>query len=368
MRAAILDSVGEPVRVYDDVEIMEPRAGEVRVAIKFCGLCSSDLAVATGKFPISDPIILGHEASGVVESIGAGVTDLAPGDHVLLTPNPACGHCYFCQRDEYNLCVNGVSLASMALPDGETGLRHRGRRVLRGLGVAALAEKVITLASGAIKIPPALPLETACVIGCAVQTGAGAVMNTAGVEEGATVLVMGLGGIGLSAVQGAVIAGASTIVASDPVGSRRSMAARFGATHTIDPLAGDLDAAIMEITEGIGMDYVFETAGVAALIEQGVRLSRSGGTTVCVGAPPLEDGVNLENVVMFGTAEKKLCGCMLGSSHAPRDIPRLVRLWRAGRLDLDSLITTRRPLEEINEGLEDLRASRGVRTVIEIGG
>lgn len=366
MRAAVLEKVGEPIQIYNDVEIMEPRVGEIRVAVKYCGLCNSDYGILSGKFPIEGPIIIGHEASGIVESVGAGVTHLAVGDPVVLTPLPPCGLCYYCQRGNHSLCVNGMSLATMALPDGETGLRHRGRRILRGVGVAALAEQVVTLATGAVKIPEGVPLDTACVIGCAVQTGAGAVINTAKVEEGATVLIMGLGGIGLAAVQGAVIAGASTIIASDPITARRDTALKFGATHTLDPISEDIAATVMEISTGIGMDYVFETAGVAALIEQGVALTRSGGTTVCVGAPPLEDKVTLNNVVMFATMEKNLCGCLLGSSNALRDIPRLIRLWQAGRLDLDSMITARRPLEEINEGFADLKAGRGIRTVIEM--
>lgn len=366
MRAAVLEKVGEPIQIYDDVEIMEPRAGEIRVAVKYCGLCNSDYGIVSGKFPSEGPIIVGHEASGIVESVGEGVSHLAPGDPVVLTPVPPCGICYYCQRGQHSLCVNGMSLATMALPDGETGLRHRGRRILRGVGVAALAEQVVTLATGAVKLPQGVPLDTACVTGCAVQTGAGAVINTAGVEEGATVLIMGLGGIGLAAVQGAVIAGAATIVASDPIASRRETAAKFGATHTLDPSSEDVAAAVLEITAGIGMDYVFETAGVATLIEQGIALTRSGGTTICVGAPPVEDNITLNNVVMFATMEKKLCGCLLGSSNALRDIPRLIRLSQAGRLDLDSMITTRRPLEEINEGFADLKAGKGIRTVIEI--
>ncbi len=366
MRAAVLEKIGQPIEIYDDVEIIEPRAGEVRVAIKYCGLCSTDLGVITGKFPVEEPIIVGHEASGIVESVGEGVTHLAVGDPVVLTPLPPCGLCYYCQRGSHSLCVNGTSLSTMALADGETGLTHRGRRVLRGLGVAALAEKVVTPATGAVKIPEDLPLETACVIGCAVQTGAGAVINTAAVEEGATVLIMGLGGIGLSAIQGAVIAGASTIIASDPLAERRETASRFGATHTLDPMSDDVATTVMELTGGIGVDYVFETAGVAALIEQGVALTRAGGMTICVGAPPVEDGISLNNIVMFGTMEKKLCGCLMGSSNALRDIPRLVRLWQAGRLDLESMITARRPLAEINQGFADLQAGKGIRTVIEI--
>jgi S-(hydroxymethyl)glutathione dehydrogenase / alcohol dehydrogenase len=366
MRAAVLEAVGQPIVVRDDVEIIEPRAGEVRVRVRYCGLCHSDYSIVAGKFPVGGPVILGHEASGIVESVGAGVHHLAVGDPVVLTPLPPCGKCYFCQRNQHSLCVNGISLATMTLPDGQTGLSRGGSSILRGVGLGALAEYVITPASGAIKVDPDVPLDIACVIGCAVQTGVGAVLNTVAVEAGATVLVQGLGGIGLATVQGARIAGATLIVATDPIASRREAALRMGATHAIDPAEGDLHARIMALTANIGVDYAFETAGVAALIERSLDLTRSGGTTVCVGAPPLEDNVTINNVVIFASTEKKLCGCLLGSCNAPRDIPRLLALWRAGHLDLEALITSRRPLAEINEGFADLAAGRGIRTVIEI--
>jgi len=366
MRAAILEAVGQPIVVRDDVEIIEPRAGEVRVRVHYCGLCHSDYSVLSGKFPVFGPVILGHEASGVVESVGPGVTQLVPGDPVILTPLPPCGSCYYCQRGQHSLCVNGMSLATMALPDGTTGLSRGGQPVLRGVGLGALAEYVITPASGAIKVAPDVPLEIACVIGCAVQTGVGAVLNTARVETGATVLIQGLGGIGLATVQGARIAGATLIVAVDPVAARREAARAMGATHVFDPNAADLGAEVMALTGNIGVDYAFETAGVARLIETSLALTRSGGTTVCVGAPPFEDRVTLENVVVFASTEKKLCGCLLGSCNSLSDIPRLVSLWRSGMLDLESLITSRRPLAEVNEGFADLAAGRGIRTVIAI--
>ncbi len=366
MRAAVLEAPGQPLVIRDDVEIIEPRAGEVRVRVRYCGLCHSDYSVVSGAFPLTEPVIVGHEASGVVESVGAGVTHLAPGDPVVLTAAPPCGRCHFCQRGQHSLCVEAMGIMTMALPDGCTGLSLGGRRVLRGVGLGALAEYVITPASGAIKVAPDVPLDVACVIGCAVQTGVGAVLNTARVEPGATVLIQGLGGIGQATVQGARLAGAARIIVSDPVASRREAALRMGATHAVDPMTEDLAARVLALTGSLGVDYAFETAGLAALIESCLALTRSGGTTVCVGAPPFDQGVTIPNVVLFVTSEKKLCGCLLGSCNSLREIPRMIELWRAGRLDLEGLITARRPLAEVNEGFADLAAGRGIRTVIEI--
>jgi len=367
MRAAVLEEAGQPLKIYDDIDIIEPRAGEVRVRVKYCGLCHSDLGIADGSSPMVElPIILGHEAAGIVESVGPGAGDLAPGDHVVLTPVPPCGRCYYCQRNDHSLCVQAAGIVTGTLMDGETGLSRNGGRVTRGVGVAALAEMVVTPANGAVKVDPDIPLETACVIGCALQTGTGAVLNTARVEEGATVLIMGSGGIGISAVQGARLAGAAMIAVSDPIPGRREAALKFGATHTIDPTREDVATRAFELTGGIGMDYAFETAGVAALIETGLQTTRNGGTTVSVGVPPLDDGIEIPNVVLFTISQKKLCGCMLGGVNSLRDIPRLISLWQAGRLDLEGMVTARRPLEEVNEGLADLAAGRGIRTVMEI--
>jgi len=204
------------------------------------------------------------------------------------------------------------------------------------------------------------------VIGCAVQTGVGAVLNTARVEAGASVLVLGLGGIGLSIVQGARIAGAARIVASDPVASRRAAARAFGATDLLDPASDDVLQAARDLTAGVGSDYAFESAGRAALIQTALGAVRNGGTVVCVGAPPISESIVIPLAAGFVISEKKLLGCTLGSSNSLREIPRLVALWRAGRLDLEALITSRRPLAEINQAMDDLRASRGIRTVLAI--
>lgn len=366
MKAAILSEARKPIEIRDDVDVIAPRAGEVRVQVKYCGLCHSDLGFVTGKAPLMGPMIPGHEAAGVVESIGPGVANLSPGDHVILTPAPPCGLCYYCQRNQHSLCVNAMSILSGLLPDGSSGLQWQGQQVYRGCGVGALAEYVTLPATGAIKVDEDVPLDVACVIGCALQTGVGAVLNTAKLEPGATCVIMGLGGIGMATVQGARIAGASLIIASDPVAERRERALAFGATHAVDPTQEDLGAVVLECTGGIGADYVFEAAGKAVLVEQGIQLSRMGGTTVMVGSPAFEENLTVANVVLMQALEKKLCGCLLGSSNSLFEIPRLLRLWRQGLLDMESMITGRRPLHEVNEGFADLEASRGIRTVMEI--
>jgi S-(hydroxymethyl)glutathione dehydrogenase / alcohol dehydrogenase len=198
-----------------------------------------------------------------------------------------------------------------------------------------------------------------------VQTGVGAVINTARVEPGATVLVTGLGGVGLSIVQGAVLAGASRIIVSDPVADRRQAALAFGATDALDPQSDDVLTAAHDLTGGVGVDYAFEAAGRASLLELGLYATRMGGTTVIVGVPSMDEPVNIPPVALFATLEKKLLGSLLGSTNSLRDIPRLVALWQAGRLDLDALITGRRPLADINDAFDDLRAARGIRTVLD---
>ena len=365
MQAALLEGPGHALRVRE-ITIAAPGPGQVRVRVHHCGVCHSDLSIVDGTFPSPLPIVLGHEAAGVVDAVGPGVTALHVGDHVVLTPCPPCGTCYWCVRGEPTVCVNALAIQTNAFPDGSTGLALDGQVVCRGVGLGAFAEYVVTQANGAVKIPADVPLDVACVIGCAVQTGVGAVLNTARIEEGATVLVMGLGGIGLSIVQGARLAGAARIIVSDPVAARRATAVRFGATDAIDPRADDVATRVMDLT-GVGVDYAFDAVGRGSLIQAGLAATRTGGTTVCVGAPPIDDVVTIAMPALFVVSEKKLCGCALGSSNSLREIPRLIALWQAGRLALEALITARRPLAEINAAMDDLKASRGIRTVLSLG-
>ena len=362
MRAALLQSGGQPVEVVHDIDLEPPGAGEVRVAIVACGVCHSDVSLVNGTFPVLGPTVPGHEAAGVVSQLGDGVTELAVGDHVVLTPNPACGTCELCVRGQHSSCANAMSIATSTLPDGTTRLSRDGELVYRGLGLAGWADEVIVPVSGAVKIDPDVPLDVACVIGCAVQTGVGAVLNTADVQVGDSVLVLGAGGIGISIVQGAVIAGAARIVVSDPSEARREQAMRFGATDVIDPTVDDVTSVVTAMT-GIGVDVAFEAVGSGPLVETALAATRSGGSVVMVGASPIEDVVPVSPVMMMFT-EKKIMGSLLGSCWAPRDIPRLIALWQAGRLDLDAMVTSRRPLEEVNEAIADLEAGRGLRTVL----
>ena len=222
------------LNVVDDIDIADPGPGEVRVRASHCGVCHSDLGIVDGTFPNFGTIVLGHEAAGIVDAVGAGVTALQPDDKVVLTPIAACDECYWCLRGEYGCCVNAMAVTTGTALDGHTPLSRNGAPVLRGLGVGGFAEMVVTPASGAVKVADDTPLEIACVIGCAVQTGVGAVLNTASVEPGATLLVVGAGGVGI-AIAGARIAGAARIIVSDPVAGRRDAARRFGATDVIDP-------------------------------------------------------------------------------------------------------------------------------------
>jgi len=365
MRAALLEQADQPPVTVDDVEIVGPRAGEVIVDIDFCGLCHSDLSLMNGTFPTTTPVVLGHEASGTVLELGEGVTDLAVGDKVMLTPTPSCGACYWCVRDQASLCVQSSGILTHAFMDGETGLRRGDQVVYRGLGVGGFADHAVVLADGAVKLPEDVDLGVVSVIGCAVQTGVGSVVNLAKVEPGSTVLVMGLGGIGISIVQGARIAGAARIIVSDPVASRRDAAEGFGATDAIDPTSEDVIGTCQTLTGGIGVDYSFDAVGSSALVEAGFEATRNGGTIVAVGAGPIDHTINI-SAPLFAVSQKTLMGSMLGGVNSRRDVPLLIDLYRAGRLDLENMVTARRPIDELAEAADDMTAGRGLRTLLEL--
>jgi Zn-dependent alcohol dehydrogenase len=364
MRAAVLEAGGK--LEVGEIEIEDPRPGEVLVRVSDCGVCHSDLSIVEGSVPGPTPTVLGHEAAGTVEAVGPGVTQVRPGDKAVLTPLPACGRCYYCTRSQPTLCAEySAALFLNARPDGTSPLSRDGQQVFRGVGMGGWAEYVVLPEAGVVKVDEDTDLAEACVIGCAVQTGVGAVLNTARVEEGATVAVLGAGGIGIAVIQGARLAGASVIVAVDPVAERREAALRFGATHAIDPGETEVTAFCYDLTK-VGMDYVFEAAGQAALIEQGIVTARLGGTVVCVGAPPVAQGISIPMVVGFTITEKRLVGCLLGSVHAQRDIPRFLALAKAGRLDLGAMITDRYPLDRVADAVDNLAQRRGIRTALSI--
>jgi Zn-dependent alcohol dehydrogenase len=326
-------------------------------------VCHSDLHFVDGSLPCAYPSILGHEASGVVEAVGAGVLDLHEGDKVILTLRPPCGRCYFCVRGQFSICSEyGASTMTGALLDGGTRLSHRGRTVSRaGVFLAAFAEQAVVPANGVVKVDDDTPLDIASVLGCAVQTGVGAVLNTAKVEAGATVLIVGLGGIGISIAQGARIAGASRVIGVDPLESRRQQSLAFGVTDAVAP--DDVAGAVAEATRGIGIDYAFDAVGHSAIVDTCVNSIRPGGTAVMVGVPKIDHFVNV-HALMFAMSEKKLTGCFLGSSNPHREFPRLLSLWKAGKLDLEGMVTARRPLAEIGDAFGDMKAGTGLRTVL----
>jgi Zn-dependent alcohol dehydrogenase len=363
MRAAVTVPGTTELEVVD-VEIADPAPGQVRVRVHHCSVCHSDHG--TLHLGLDEPTILGHEAAGVVDAVGEGVTSVVPGDTVVVSPATPCGRCYFCVRDEPTLCAASLSEYGGTFADGTTGLARGGTRVMRGLGVGGFAEHLLVREHGAVKIPADVPLDVACVVGCAVQTGVGAVLNTAGMEAGATVLVLGIGGVGLSAVQGARAGGASRIIAVDVLESRRDAARRMGATDVIDPTRDDVVGATRELT-GVGADYAFDTAGATQLAEIGLAATRPGGTTVLVGVPPADQKLALRPLP-FILGGKRLLGCTLGSCNSQRDIPRFVAMWQAGQLALDALVTHHRPIDEINEAFADLEAGVGIRTALSLVG
>jgi S-(hydroxymethyl)glutathione dehydrogenase/alcohol dehydrogenase len=359
-----MTEVGAPLTV-DEVDLDPPRAGEITVDIRYCGVCHSDLHYLDGSLRTGLPVILGHEAAGVVAEVGPEVTELSPGDQVVLTMAPSCGRCYFCARGERTLCQYFAGMVGGAYPDGSTRLSWKGEPVRRGLVLSAFAERTVVPVEAAVRIPDDMPLDVAAVVGCAVQTGVGAVLNTARVPAGASVVVSGLGAVGLSIVQAAVIAGATTILAADMNAGRRAEAARYGATHVVDPSTERVDKYARELTEGRGADFAFDAVGRGDVVESLMKTTRNGGTTVMVGLPSTSDTVTVRGLI-HAFYEKKLIGCYLGSANPHRDFPRILDLWRAGRLDLAGMVTTRRPLDDVNLALDDLRRGTGVRTVLEM--
>lgn len=366
MRAAVVEEGTTVLAIRDDIEVEDPRPDEVLVRVHHCGICHSDLSFLDLGGVGQTPLILGHEAAGVVEAVGAAVTDVHVGQKVLLTPLAPCGDCLWCTRGQPTLCKSAQAFSTGLRPDGTSPFSVGGTCVHRGLGVAGFGELTVVSRLGVAPLTDDTPLEIACVIGCAVQTGVGAVLNTARVAPGDTVLVTGLGGIGIACVQGARLAGATRIIASDPVAERRDAARHFGATDVIDPLADDVVAKVMADTGGVGVDFAFEAAGISALVETCIAAIRRGGTAVVVGVD-LSGATFSAHPAMIASHGKRIVGSLLGDCHPRRDIPRLVELWRTGRLDLESMITQRLTLEEINDGFANVRAARGIRTVIGLG-
>jgi Zn-dependent alcohol dehydrogenase len=358
--------VDRPFDLVDDLDVATPMPGQVRVRITQCGLCHSDLTSISGGFGTPFPVVLGHEAAGEVESVGDGVTHVSTGDKVVITPMPSCGRCHACVTGNPSVCVVASMWPTGLFPDGTSPFSLRGALVYRGNGIGACSELTVVDANAAVKVPDDTPLDLACLIGCAVQTGTGAALNVARVTPGSTVLVMGLGGIGQAVVQGARIAGAAQIIVSDPLPERREIALALGGTDAIDPTEHDVVREVRALTDRAGVDYAFDAAGSPELVAVGVRATAPGGAIVLVGAPRVDATLD---TVLHGQVigqQKRLLGTVTGNCDAARDFPRFLALWRSGRLDLEHMVSYRRPLAEINEGFDDLRAGRGVRTVLTV--
>jgi S-(hydroxymethyl)glutathione dehydrogenase/alcohol dehydrogenase len=354
MRGVILREVGKPVEVSDELTLRRPGPGEIRVRIRAAGVCHSDLSMCNGTLPARLPLVPGHEGAGEVVELGPGVTGPAPGTHVILSWIPPCGECYFCLGGQPNLCVSARGTAAPTLSAG-------GEQVHAALGVGVFAEETVVDARAAIPIPDDVPFDVAAVVGCAVLTGVGAVVNTARVRPGSSVVVIGCGGVGLNVIQGARLAGAAPVLAVDRFPDKLEAARRFGATDVTTP--DGLGDAIKELTEGRGFDYAFEVVGRSATIRQTWQATRRGGTTVVVGAGSAEDPVSFSAAELFAT-ERRLLGCLYGSGDVRTDFGRLLRLWQAGRIDLSGLISRRITLDEVGEAFTAMESGDVIRSLV----
>ena len=345
----------------EELELDGPGPGELAIRIESAGVCHSDLSVLTGQRPRPLPMALGHEAAGVVSALGVGVDDVHVGDHVVLVFVPSCGVCEYCRSERPALCpVGGAANGRGELIGGGRRLSDAAGPIQHHLGVSAFAQYAVVDRSSAVVIDDDVPFDVAAVLGCAMLTGFGAVHNTAGVAAGDSVTVIGLGGVGQAAILGAVAAGASPVVAVDPVGHKRDLAIGLGATHACAPQdAADL---LADLTGG-GTRWVFEAVGSAAVMEQAFALTGRGGTTVSVGLPAPDAVLHLPALAFVGEA-KTLTGSYMGSSVPQRDIPKMVRLWRSGRLPVERLISDVLPLGDINVAFERLADAQAVRQLI----
>lgn len=354
IQAAVLWERRTPLAI-ETVEIADPAPGEARVKILASGVCHSDLHHIRRETAYVPPLVLGHEGAGVVESVGPGVTRVAPGDRVIIAFGQKCGECYFCVRGEHHLCAAPVP----------TNVRLRqGERVLTPLlGVGSFAEYANVDARNLVPIPDEMPIDRAALIACGVTTGVGAVVKTARVTPGSNVAVIGIGGVGLNVVQGAALAGAARVIAIDLVDHKLDLARQFGATHTINASREDPIEAVRRLTGGWGADYAFEVIGLPQTVRQAYDMIRKGGTAVVVGLADSADEVGIPPADMMRSG-KTLQGCFYGSVSPYEDIPRYVDLYLNQRIKLDELISRRFALDEINEAFRMMEAGEVARGVI----
>lgn len=357
MRAAVFQGTGEEiVEIFDDVAVSDPGPGEVKVKIGAAGVCHSDLSAMNGTLPMPAPCVLGHEGAGEVVEVGPGVTQVALGDHVIVAWTPPCGKCRACRRGETNLCVQ--IFYNIA---GAAKFSRSGSPIFGFAGTGTFAEEMVVPEQGVVKIPDDVPYEIGALIGCGVTTGVGAALNTAKVVPGSSVVVYGAGGVGIAAIQGARIAGAAEIVAVDMVDSKLKDAQQFGATRGVKP--DEVDAANMEINEGEGFDYAFECIGLPTTVRAAYDAVRRGGTAVIVGAGRADAMVEFNCFELF-FMEKKLLGSYYGSADVHFEFDRLIKLWKAGRLDLDGMISARMDLSKAQDAFEAMKKGEIIRQIL----
>jgi|TARA_B110000495_G_C23006549_1_gene594689 Zn-dependent alcohol dehydrogenase len=369
-KAAVLYEMGlprpftrsNPLKI-EELTLDPPGINEVVVKIKAVGLCHSDLSVIDGNRPRPLPMILGHEAAGEVIELGSGVKKLEIGDHVVFTFLPSCGSCNYCQTGRAALCGPGAKAnADGTLLDGHQRIHKKESYYYHHLGVSGFAEYSVASVDSLVKIEPDIPFEIAALFGCAVMTGVGAVVNTAALKFGETILVVGLGGVGLSAILGARAAGATQIIAADLNPDKRALALSLGANHSIDTAKSDALEELMDITGG-GVDKSVEFAGAIPALEFAFQATKRGGTTVTAALPHPNARLQLSPVMLVGQ-EKSLKGSYLGSCVPTRDIPAYINLYKSGRLPIEKLITHKLSLDQINEGFERLAKGNAIRQVI----
>lgn len=361
-RAAVLREFGAPMEITE-IDVAPPEAGEVRVKVAASGVCGSDIKALDGKSPVvrSLPYVLGHESAGVVADVGPGVTTIRPGDHVIIAMNGPCGRCRNCARGRVHLCAGRARMSAIMglMADGTTRLKVGGTPARPMIGIGSFAEYAVVGAAACVKVGTDAPLDLLALTACAVVTGVGAVLNTARVEPGASVLVVGCGGVGLNVVQGAVLAGATTVIAADVVAAKLKLAEEFGATHTL--LAENLPEQVGEIVRG-GADYAFDVTGDVDVLATAFAATQPGGTTVMVGSPPSGRNLSVPPQSLF--ASRRIMGTQGGDAAPARDLPLLADLHRHGRLNLEGLVSERVPLEKVNEAVDHVRAGAVARSVI----
>ena len=357
MKAAVLREVGKPLEI-EEIEISKPGPREVLVRTAAAGVCHSDLHFIEGLYPTRMPIVMGHESAGVVEQVGSDVRYVEPGDHVITCLSVFCGHCEMCLTGHMSLCDSPETRRGH---DDEPRLAQNGKEVTQFADLSSFADQMLVHEHAIVKIREDMPLDRAALIGCGVTTGVGSVFHTAAVEPGSSVAVIGCGGVGLSAINGAALAGAGRIIAVDMMASKLEMAKTFGATDVVDASQADSVEIVKEMTSG-GVQYSFEAIGLKATAEQAFRMLRPSGTATIIGMIPA--GVKIELTGSAFLQEKKIQGSMMGSNRFRVDMPRFVDFYLDGKLRLDEMVSKRIGLSEVNSAFDDMKAGNVARSVI----